>query len=284
MTPLTSVMRFDTRTHGQGIFIRDSIIMSAWGINEITKFECPVSIGNSSHQGGIRGQFDIGSIGAFTFICGRPHNRYNYRETNIDAESIGRFCMISQGVQVGVGGHPVNSISSSAVFSKGNAWTENFYDYANAIPWLELTHQQYTNSIERKIPILGNDVWVGINATVLNGVTIGDGAIVAAGATVADDVPPYTIVGGVPAKVIRQRFDNTTTDILIRSRWWEYGPDILVGLDIYTPYEAAKLLEQRVLGGFPRYVPDVFEFDWQNNTVHYIEGEKREFYGYIDRL
>jgi len=70
-------------------------------------------------------------------------------------------------------------------------------------------------------PIIGNDVWIGANAIILQGVTIGDGAIVAAGAVVTKDVPPYAIVGGVPAKVIKYRFPDSTIVKLLEIKWWD---------------------------------------------------------------
>ncbi|MCI8437254.1 MAG: CatB-related O-acetyltransferase [Lawsonibacter sp.] len=70
--------------------------------------------------------------------------------------------------------------------------------------------------------IIGNDVWIGYEAVILSGVTIGDGAIVAARAVVTRDVPPYTIVGGVPAKPIRQRFSNPDIAQLLELRWWDW--------------------------------------------------------------
>ncbi|MDR1216224.1 MAG: CatB-related O-acetyltransferase [Treponema sp.] len=226
----------------------------------------------------------MGKVGAFTFINGRPHNRFRYRETNVDAQSIGRFCMIAQGTQIGVGGHPVNVLTSSAVFSNGNAWTNNFYNDSRAAEWLDELHPKYINALNRRIPILGNDVWIGLGVTVLNGVTIGDGAIVAAGAMVVNDVDPYTVVGGVPARTIKQRFDDKTTALLLKTKWWEYGPDVLVGLDLYSPYEAALRVEERINNGFPKYDGGSFELNWQENTVYRQTEEKREFYGYIDRL
>ncbi|TIL82183.1 MAG: CatB-related O-acetyltransferase [Mesorhizobium sp.] len=72
---------------------------------------------------------------------------------------------------------------------------------------------------------VGNDVWIGTRATILSGVTIGDGAIIAAGSVVTKDVPPYTLVGGNPAKVIRQRFDQDTVNALLQIKWWDW-PDI----------------------------------------------------------
>ena len=70
--------------------------------------------------------------------------------------------------------------------------------------------------------IIGNDVWIGYEAVLLSGVTIGDGAIIGTRAVVTQDVPPYTIVGGVPAKPIRRRFDDATIDALLALRWWDW--------------------------------------------------------------
>lgn len=72
----------------------------------------------------------------------------------------------------------------------------------------------------KKTVVIGNDVWIGSNAIVLQGVTIGDGAVVAAGAVVTKDVPSYTVVGGVPAKVIKKRFDSSIEKRLKESQWW----------------------------------------------------------------
>lgn len=70
--------------------------------------------------------------------------------------------------------------------------------------------------------VVGNDVWIGYEAVILAGVTIGDGAIVGARAVVTKDVPPYTIVGGIPAKPIRKRFSNETIHALLKMQWWNW--------------------------------------------------------------
>jgi acetyltransferase-like isoleucine patch superfamily enzyme len=77
---------------------------------------------------------------------------------------------------------------------------------------------------------LGNDVWIGARSVVLDGVTVGDGAIVAAGAVVTGDVPPYAIVGGVPARIIRYRFEEAVIQELVAWRWWDLPMDQLAAL------------------------------------------------------
>ena len=80
-----------------------------------------------------------------------------------------------------------------------------------------LKHPRYKGDIR-----IGNDVWIGYGATILSGVNIGHGAIIAANACVVKDVPPYAIVGGVPAKLIRYRFDVNTINTLLKIKWWDW--------------------------------------------------------------
>ena len=70
--------------------------------------------------------------------------------------------------------------------------------------------------------VIGNDVWIGYEAVILSGVTVGDGAVIGARAVVTKDVPPYTVVGGVPAKEIKKRFDEKTVEALLNLRWWDW--------------------------------------------------------------
>ena len=80
--------------------------------------------------------------------------------------------------------------------------------------------QKYFEEEEKTVHI-GNDVWIGSNVIVVDGVTIGDGAIIAAGAVVTKDVPPYAIFGGIPAKLIRYRFDEQKIDFMLKFKWWD---------------------------------------------------------------
>ena len=90
--------------------------------------------------------------------------------------------------------------------------------------------------------VIGNDVWIGYEAVVLAGVTIGDGAIVAARAVVTKDVPPYTIVGGMPPKPIRKRFSDSEIDQLLELKWWDWPPEqIAAHIDLIQSGDLEKL-------------------------------------------
>jgi acetyltransferase-like isoleucine patch superfamily enzyme len=122
---------------------------------------------------------------------------------------IGKFCSIAHYAQIGPEQHPVDHLSSSPVTYKPGT------DVGADAHWNEWPAP----------PIIGNDVWIGSHAVVLQGVTVGDGAIVAAGAVVTTDVEPYAIVGGVPAKLIRKRFPDDQIDELLRRRWWDLADE-----------------------------------------------------------
>ena len=78
------------------------------------------------------------------------------------------------------------------------------------------------NIINKGDTVVGNDVWLGNGATIMQGVSLGDGAIVGTNSLVTKDVPPYTVVGGNPARVIRKRFDDKTIDALVKLAWWDW--------------------------------------------------------------
>lgn len=135
---------------------------------------------------------------------------YSYiaKNSSISYCTIGKFCSIGPNFCCGLGVHPTNGVSTSPMFystAKQNGVSlckENIFE-------------------ESKQTAIGNDVFIGANVTVLDGITIGDGAIVGAGAVVTKDVPPYAIVAGVPAKIIRYRFDEKTIDALLKIQWWK---------------------------------------------------------------
>lgn len=135
---------------------------------------------------------------------------YHY-PVNGDRLEIGKFCSIACGAKF--------------LFTSANHALRSLSTYPFPIffdEW-ELDAKDIRSAWDNKGDIiLGNDVWVGYEAVILSGVTIGDGAIIGTRAVVTKDVPPYTIVGGVPAKSLRRRFDDKTVERLLALRWWDW--------------------------------------------------------------
>jgi acetyltransferase-like isoleucine patch superfamily enzyme len=142
--------------------------------------------------------------------------RYSYGAHNIRLHGanqgtqlyIGRYCSIAAYVEVFLGGgHRVDWMST---FPFGHIYQEELGTW-------NIPGHPHTRGDVR----IGNDVWIGQGATIMSGVTIGDGAVIAANSHVVKSVPPYTLVGGNPAREIRLRFDEAIVDRLLRLRWWE---------------------------------------------------------------
>lgn len=129
---------------------------------------------------------------------------------------IGKYCCIAPEVLFVVGRHPVSEcISQHPAFYSVNSSTVS---YVNKNIFDEFKYLDKNKKISFEI---GNDVWIGTRAMICEGVRIGDGAIVAAGAVVTKNVPPYAVVGGVPAKVIKYRFDCESINKLLKIKWWD---------------------------------------------------------------
>ncbi len=128
---------------------------------------------------------------------------------------IGRFCSIGDRVMVIAGKHPTSQFVSThpAFYSR-----EYFFSFVREQKYKE--HDYCCEGTKTKVHI-GNDVWIGSDVRLLEGVEIGDGAIVAAGAVVTKKVEPFTIVGGVPAREIKKRFDQEQIDLVKSTKWWD---------------------------------------------------------------
>lgn len=132
--------------------------------------------------------------------------------------SVGNFTAIGRGSSIGLGQHPTNYISTQNIFYLKNKMTNR---WVNAI------------NFKSKPIIIGSDVWIGVEAMVLDGVTIGDGAVIGARAVVTKDVAPFAIVVGMPARIVRYRFDQDLIDRLLEIKWWnlpEYEIDQKIDL------------------------------------------------------
>ena len=141
---------------------------------------------------------------------------YSYvgRDSRVVHADIGKFCSIAGDVRIGMGSHTLDKLSTSPIFTEAHNSTKHQWTDSSIVePYKRVT--------------IGNDVWIGTDAMIMGGIRIADGAVIGAGAIVTKDVPPYAIVGGVPAKIIRYRFSENLITKLVSLKWWNLSEDIL---------------------------------------------------------
>lgn len=159
------------------------------------------------------------SVGEFTIYNDFERDPRDFERSNVlyhypvnrDRLAVGKFCSIACGAKFlfNSANHALGALSTYPFPLFYEAWGLDKQDVASA----------WDNKGDI---VVGNDVWIGYEAVILAGVTIGDGAVIAARAVVTRDVAPYTIVGGVPAKPIRRRFDEATVSALLELKWWDW--------------------------------------------------------------
>ena len=163
------------------------------------------------------------SVGEYTYYDSEDHPEL-FEQTNVlfnypffgDKLIIGKFCQIAHGTTfiMGAANHRLGSATTYPFNVMGGVWREISTPHIEELP-----HKGDT--------VIGNDVWLGRNCTILPGVKIGNGAIVAACSVVTKDVAPYTVVGGNPARFLKKRFDDGTAALLEELRWWDLPPEEL---------------------------------------------------------
>ena len=182
------------------------------------------------------------------FQCGA----FSYSFSKIYADvSVGRYSSISHGFTDFSKIHPVDFVTSSPVT------TDDYYR--------ELAHQHGRDwkilpfDTDYGRIVIGNDCWIGTRVMVKGGITIHDGAVVAAGSVVTKDVPPYAIVGGNPARIIKMRFDDRIIEKMLQIRWWDYAYWDLNMLNWRDPEEFTRMFEDHV-EGINRFHPRKIKF------------------------
>ncbi|WP_277600637.1 CatB-related O-acetyltransferase [Altericroceibacterium xinjiangense] len=195
-----------------------------------------------------KGVYDIDFIGAFSYLGGR--------ETLIrHVASIGRFCAIASNVVSGQVEHPTDFLSAAPLFTgsaiPGSRSGENSEFHQANRAMMHKAARALTSSMAGRIDKIriGSDVWIGEGAFIRRGVTIGDGAVIAARAVVTRDVPPYAIVGGTPAKIIRYRFAPDIVEALLALEWWKYGLSAVDGADFTDLPSAIRTIEANIRSG-----------------------------------
>ena len=166
--------------------------------------------GNSTFEGKNR-------IGKFSRVydCYLGMGTYVASCSRLYKMKIGKFCSIGEEVKCITGTHPVEKLISThpCFYSDSTAFGKKF---------CKNIFKEYKEVSDGYLYEVGNDVWIGSRVSILQGIKIGDGAIIAAGAVVTKDVEPYSIVGGVPAKVIKKRFSDEEIDNLCKIKWWDF--------------------------------------------------------------
>ena len=172
-------------------------------------------------------------VGDFTDIADSEFENHvtHLYEWNGDKLIIGKFCQIASGVEFVMNGanHQMNAVSTFPFYTL-EGWNMEMPSMSD-MPLKGDT-------------VIGNDVWIGHGVFIKDGINIGDGAIIAAGAVVVKDVPPYAIVGGVPAKIIKYRFDEETICKLLELKWWDMDIEILKKCPYKDINKAIKFLQE----------------------------------------
>lgn len=193
------------------------------------------------------GTYDIDFIGAFSFMGGR---RTELRHVAM----IGRFCSIAYNIMAGVEEHPHDFLSPNPMFQGAFDWKQAVeFREENAAILSASSHVWWSRRDTQfdKI-VIGSDVWIGEGALIRRGITIGDGAIIAARSVVTRDVPAYAIVAGSPAKLLRYRFEQPVIEALLKLNWWSYGLTALHGVDLSNINQAIDRIDANIASGRAR--------------------------------
>lgn len=214
------------------------------------RWTVPPSLRNVHDEVHIEGPADIAAelhlyqpfrLGAFSHLNGGF----------IKDTSIGRYCSFARDVQIGHGFHPSDWLSVSPLQYSGGY--RGWMDFASARSGRPQAIQPLPFDWSRHT-VIGNDVWLGNHAVLKDGLRVGDGAIVGAHAVVTADVPPYAVVAGSPARVLRMRFAEKTIERLLALQWWRFSLGDLGPLPFDCIDAALDGIEQRLAEGVAPYV------------------------------
>lgn len=203
------------------------------------RLEAPCCLSNAVD---LRGPMEVGAFTSISPTDGIGKTMHNVK--------IGRYCSIAAGTWISPHEHPIEFLTTSPLSYVGGIF--QWHDRVlrrNAAPPKPC---DYLRKVE-----IGNDVWIGAGVFIKGGVKIGDGAVIAAHAVVTKDIPPYAIVGGVPAKIIRFRFTGDTIRELMSLKWWDYDVASIPDLDWSNVSECIAKIKAAIADGMKPYSPSV---------------------------
>jgi acetyltransferase-like isoleucine patch superfamily enzyme len=206
-------------------------------------------------------------LGTLVLRSDTPVGAFTEFGRNIECQhaEIGRYCELGPSSLLGATGHPTDWLSVSAFQYKEATW--GWHPTAAGAEVIDPDVDGRPSFRGEGPAIIGHDVWLGANVVVLKGVPIGHGSLVAANAVVTQDVPPYTIVGGTPARTLRPRFEADLAAELLDLAWWRFTPNQLRGVSFHEPAAAAKQLRERV-GDLEPYEPGHVEITKPEPAPH----------------
>ena len=198
--------RITNTTYGEGLkcyrnaVVTDSELGSGVTVgDDTTVARCKVGNNVAFNR---RSYFNDSVIGAFS---------YAGSNTIMNFTSLGKFCSLARNVDVGGFDHDYRKVTTMPMFR-----------------FKQLSEGANPEAGKRDLCVIGNDVWIAAGAQVLHKVTVGDGAVIGGGAVVTKDVPPYAIVAGVPARIIKFRFDEKTIADLLDIKWWDWPEEVIL--------------------------------------------------------
>lgn len=160
------------------------------------------------------------------------YSSYTGKDSNISNSYIGKFCSIGPNIRVVIGEHPLDFATTHPCFYLPSAKQKIKTIFTEETLFNDTKEMEYLG--KKYSVIIENDVWIGANVTILEGVKIGNGAIIGANSLVTKDIPPYAIAYGTPAKVVKYRFDANTIKRLQELKWWDYPIERFYKLSKYV--------------------------------------------------
>ncbi|WP_429127315.1 CatB-related O-acetyltransferase [Aeromonas media] len=197
---------------------------------------------NSNSVISLPDKFKIYEHSAFLYgyqLCSMGFMSYSWSPL-VDYLEIGNYCSIASGLKFSGVRHPIEAVTTSPimydrVFALVNSYSDEF----------QFNPPKFYNRQPKRNIKIGNDVWIGSNVWLARGIEIGNGSIIAAESVVTKDVAPYTIVGGNPAKKIRDRFSKEIAERLNNSNWWNMSPRKLGQLSLDDPIKFIAQIEMQ---------------------------------------